>query len=1194
MAVGHDLGSRLVSGGFVEWLAEQPPDGVAVGEHPDHGKRVDTLAEIVSRRLAELFVRGHEVEDVVDDLKGHAVRSPERGEAVDHVVVEIGDEATDPARGGVELRRLAGDRLQVLLFGSGHVVDQLQLADLTLAEASDRRCEQLGDLGAERCCELRGLGQQEVSGQDRLEVAPAVVDGLDTPPGLGVVHHVVVVERPQVDLFDSHACADHLLVLGGLFGAVVSLGESGRDHESGPESLAAGWNEVGRHLGEEVVVGTRRVPEGRLHPLKIVCDVRSALQWTQRRHAATVNDTARPGETAARARHSAIEGLSMTMFRSTELSTALVCSECAGSVPVHSHYTPLRGGRLPLGGPVFERFTDRARRVVVLAQEEARLLNHNYIGTEHILLGLIHEGEGVAAKALESLGISLEAVRNQVEEIIGQGGSSPSGHIPFTPRAKKVLELSLREALQLGHNYIGTEHILLGLIREGEGVAAQVLVKLGADLSRVRQQVIQLLSGYSGPGGSGGSSGSGSGKETAGATSGQSSEQGSQSGSLVLDQFGRNLTQNAREKKLDPVIGRVRETERVMQVLSRRTKNNPVLIGEPGVGKTAIVEGLAQKIVAGEVPETLRDKQLYTLDLGALVAGSRYRGDFEERLKKVLKEIKTRGDIILFIDELHTLVGAGAAEGAIDAASILKPMLARGELQTIGATTLEEYRKYLEKDAALERRFQPIRVEEPTLPHTIEILKGLRDRYEAHHRVTITDQALVAAANLADRYISDRHLPDKAIDLIDEAGSRLRIKRMETPPDYKEIENKIAEVVEKKKQAVEDQDFELAGSLRDEEKELVERRSEMQGQIKAEGVDLFDEVDEEAIAEVLSIWTGIPVYKLTEEETQKLLKMEEELHKRVIGQEDAIKAVSQAIRRTRAGLKDPKRPGGSFIFLGPSGVGKTELAKTLAEFLFGDEQALISLDMSEYMEKHTVSRLVGSPPGYVGYEEGGQLTEAVRRKPFSVVLFDEVEKAHPDVFNTLLQILEEGRLTDAQGRSVDFRNTVLIMTSNLGTADLRKVNVGFTKSDEAVSYERMKEKVNDALKAHFRPEFLNRVDDTIVFHELSMGEVTEIVDLMIARTTEQLRAQGLGLELTDAAKAWLARKGYDPMLGARPLRRAIQRHVEDALSERILYKEFHAGEIVVVDADEENDEIVFRAIEGFDPGPVELEDAAAE
>jgi ATP-dependent Clp protease ATP-binding subunit ClpC len=838
---------------------------------------------------------------------------------------------------------------------------------------------------------------------------------------------------------------------------------------------------------------------------------------------------------------------------------------------------------------VFERFTDRARRVVVLAQEEARLLNHNYIGTEHILLGLIHEGEGVAAKALESLGISLEAVRNQVEEIIGQGGSSPSGHIPFTPRAKKVLELSLREALQLGHNYIGTEHILLGLIREGEGVAAQVLVKLGADLSRVRQQVIQLLSGYSGSGEGSESSG---GKETVGGSSERG--EGPQGGSAVLDQFGINLTQNAREKKLDPVIGRMRETERVMQVLSRRTKNNPVLIGEPGVGKTAIVEGLAQKIVSGEVPETLRDKQLYTLDLGALVAGSRYRGDFEERLKKVLKEIKSRGDIILFIDELHTLVGAGAAEGAIDAASILKPMLARGELQTIGATTIEEYRKYLEKDAALERRFQPIRVEEPTLAHTIEILKGLRERYEAHHRVTITDQALVAAANLADRYIADRQLPDKAIDLIDEAGSRLRIKRMATPPDYKEIENKIAEVVEKKKQSVENQDFELAGSLRDEEKSLLDRRSEVMEQIKEDGIDLFDEVDEEAVAEVLSIWTGIPVYKLTEEETQKLLKMEDELHKRVIGQGDAVRAVSQATRRTRAGLKDPKRPGGSFIFLGPSGVGKTELAKTLSEFLFGDEAALISLDMSEYMEKHTVSRLVGSPPGYVGYEEGGQLTEAVRRKPFSVVLFDEVEKAHPDVFNTLLQILEEGRLTDAQGRSVDFRNTVLIMTSNLGTADLRKANVGFTKNDEAVSYERMKEKVNDALKAHFRPEFLNRIDDTIVFHELSIEEVTVIVDLMIARTAEQLKAQGLGLELTDAAKNWLARKGYDATLGARPLRRAIQRNVEDALSERILYKEFNAGEIIVVDVDTETDDIVFSAIEGFDPGAVELEEAAAD
>ncbi len=831
---------------------------------------------------------------------------------------------------------------------------------------------------------------------------------------------------------------------------------------------------------------------------------------------------------------------------------------------------------------LFERFTDRARRVVVLAQEEARLLSHSYIGTEHILLGLIHEGEGVAAKALESLGISLEAVRAQVEEIIGQGGSSPSGHIPFTPRAKKVLELSLREALQLGHNYIGTEHILLGLIREGEGVAAQVLVKLGADLGRVRQQVIQLLSGYQGP----------AGKAETQPSGGASAEKGEgaseKGGSQILDQFGRNLTQLAREKKLDPVIGRQRELERVMQILSRRTKNNPVLIGEPGVGKTAVVEGLAQRITNNEVPETLTGKQLYTLDLGALVAGSRYRGDFEERLKKVLKEIKTRGDIILFIDEIHTLVGAGAAEGAIDAASILKPMLARGELQTIGATTLDEYRKHLEKDAALERRFQPVKVEEPTVAHTIEILKGVRDKYEAHHRVTITDQAIVAAANLADRYISDRHLPDKAIDLIDEAGSRLRIKRMQTPPDLKELEVKIKDVQEAKKKAVEEQRFEDAGHLRDQEKSLLDERSAKEADIKASGVDLFDEVDEEAIAEVLSIWTGIPVYKLTEEETQKLLNMETELHKRIIGQEDAIHAVSQSIRRTRAGLKDPRRPSGSFIFLGPTGVGKTELAKTLAEFLFGDDDALITLDMSEYMEKHTVSRLVGSPPGYVGYEEGGQLTEAVRRKPFSVVLFDEIEKAHPDVFNTLLQILEEGRLTDSQGRSVDFRNTVLIMTSNLGTSDLRKANVGFSKADEAVSYARMKEKVNDALKQHFRPEFLNRVDETIVFHELSKSEVVQMVDLMIKRLATQLESQGLGIELTQTAKEHLAEKGYDPTLGARPLRRAIQRLVEDVLSEKILYKQFSAGEIIVVDCEDNPEEpgtkhLVFRAVEGFQP-----------
>ena len=838
---------------------------------------------------------------------------------------------------------------------------------------------------------------------------------------------------------------------------------------------------------------------------------------------------------------------------------------------------------------MFERFTDRARRVVVLAQEEARLLNHSYIGTEHILLGLIHEGEGVAAKAMESLGISLEAVRSQVEEIIGQGGSSPSGHIPFTPRAKKVLELSLREALQLGHNYIGTEHILLGLIREGEGVAAQVLVKLGADLSRVRQQVIQLLSGYQGGQGKPGE------PQAAAAAGGAPTEKdtGDKGNSQILDQFGRNLTQLAREKKLDPVIGRTRELERVMQILSRRTKNNPVLIGEPGVGKTAIVEGLAQKIVSGDIPDTLRNKQLYTLDLGALVAGSRYRGDFEERLKKVLKEIKTRGDIVLFIDEIHTLVGAGAAEGAIDAASILKPMLARGELQTIGATTTDEYRKHLEKDAALERRFQPVKVEEPTVAHTIEILKGIRDKYEAHHRVTITDQALVASANLSDRYISDRHLPDKAIDLIDEAGARLRIKRMGTPPDLKEMETRLTEVQEAKKKAVEEQRFEEAGRLRDQEKSLLEEKATKEAEVKASGVDLFDEVDEESVAEVLSIWTGIPVYKLTEEETAKLLDMEAELHKRIIGQEMAIKAVSQSIRRTRAGLKDPRRPSGSFIFLGPTGVGKTELAKTLTEFLFGDDQALISLDMSEYMEKHTVSRLVGAPPGYVGYEEGGQLTEAVRRKPFSVVLFDEIEKAHPDVFNTLLQILEEGRLTDSQGRTVDFRNTVLIMTSNLGTADLRKANVGFTRNDEAVSYERMKDKVMEALKGHFRPEFLNRIDDVVVFHELAQSEVMQMVDLMTKRLTGQLESQGLGIELTQSAKEHLAVKGYDPQLGARPLRRAIQRLVEDPLSEKILYKEFRAGEIIVVDTEPDPDRpgeerITFHAVEALIPPEIEL------
>jgi ATP-dependent Clp protease ATP-binding subunit ClpC len=810
---------------------------------------------------------------------------------------------------------------------------------------------------------------------------------------------------------------------------------------------------------------------------------------------------------------------------------------------------------------MFERFTDRARRVVVLAQEEARMLNHNYIGTEHILLGLIHEGEGVAAKALESLGISLEGVRAQVEEIIGQGQQAPSGHIPFTPRAKKVLELSLREALQLGHNYIGTEHILLGLIREGEGVAAQVLVKLGADLNRVRQQVIQLLSGYQG-------------KETV-AQGGPA--EGTPSTSLILDQFGRNLTAAAREGKLDPVIGRELEIERVMQVLSRRTKNNPVLIGEPGVGKTAVVEGLAQAIAKNDVPETLKDKQLYSLDLGALVAGSRYRGDFEERLKKVLKEIKTRGDIIIFIDEIHTLVGAGAAEGAIDAASILKPMLARGELQTIGATTLDEYRKHIEKDAALERRFQPIQVKEPSVAHTIEILKGLRDRYETHHRVSITDGALSAAANMADRYISDRFLPDKAIDLIDEAGSRLRIKRMTAPAELREFDEKIAEARKAKESAIDGQDFEGAAALRDKEKTLIQEKQEAEKNWKATDLDKVTEVDEELIAQVLSASTGIPVFKLTEEETARLLRMEDELHRRVIGQDQAIKALSQAIRRTRAGLKDPKRPGGSFIFAGPSGVGKTELSRTLASFLFGDETALIQLDMSEYSERHTASRLFGAPPGYVGYDEGGQLTEKVRRRPFSVVLFDEIEKAHPDIFNSLLQVLEDGRLTDSQGRTVDFKNTVIIMTTNLGTRDISKsLGLGFSNADdELTNYDRMKGKVQDELKNHFRPEFLNRIDDVIVFHQLTKDQIIQIVDLMIAGLDERLKAKDMGIELTQAAKDLLAARGYDPLLGARPLRRVIQREIEDSLSERILFNELKAGEIIVVDVEGEGTEAKF-------------------
>ena len=811
---------------------------------------------------------------------------------------------------------------------------------------------------------------------------------------------------------------------------------------------------------------------------------------------------------------------------------------------------------------MFERFTDRARRVVVLAQDEARSLEHNYIGTEHILLGLIREGEGVAAKALEMANISLKGVRDQVIEIIGKGENDSKDHIPFTPRAKKVLELSMREALQLGHNYIGTEHILLGLIREGEGVANQVLTNLGADLGSIRQNVIHLLSGYPGAGQNE------AGGETVGVGTGTQKPQ--KSGSAILDQFGRNLSEAARENKLDPVIGRINEMERVMQILSRRTKNNPVLIGEPGVGKTAVVEGLAQAIVRGDVPETLKDKHIYSLDMGSLIAGSRYRGDFEERLKKVLKEIRTRGDIILFIDEIHTLVGAGAAEGAIDAASILKPMLARGELQTIGATTTEEYRKYIEKDAALERRFQPVQVEQPSVEDTVKILTGLRDRYEAHHRVIITDDAIRAAASLSDRYISDRYLPDKAIDLIDEAGARLRIHRMTAPPEIREMDEKINEARRDKEAAIDAQDFEKAARLRDEEKQLGEKRAQLEADWKSGEGDRIGTVDEDSIAEILAMSTGIPVFKLTEKESAKLLHMEDELHKRVIGQNEAVNALSKSIRRTRAGLKDPNRPGGSFIFAGPTGVGKTELAKALAEFLFGDESALIQLDMSEFGEKHTSSRLFGAPPGYVGYDEGGQLTEKVRRKPFSVVLFDEIEKAHADIFNTLLQVLEDGRLTDSQGRMVDFKNTVIIMTTNLGTREINKgVQTGFqVDNDQVGSYQRMKNRVQEELKQQFRPEFLNRVDEVIVFPQLGMEEIRQIVDLMIAKLQERTQEQDMTLKLTDAAREELATRGFDPVLGARPLRRTIQRDIEDALSEKILFGDIEPGQEILVDVRE--------------------------
>jgi ATP-dependent Clp protease ATP-binding subunit ClpC len=797
---------------------------------------------------------------------------------------------------------------------------------------------------------------------------------------------------------------------------------------------------------------------------------------------------------------------------------------------------------------MFERFTERARQVVVLAQEEARSLKHNYIGTEHLLLGLLREEEGVAARVFDKLEISVEEVRAAVVRIVGSGEEVPQGQIPFTPRAKKVLELALREALSLGHNYIGTEHILLGLIREEEGVATRILLDLDADPEKIRNEVMQLLSGP-----------------------GRRGERGAPEGkkaTKMLDQFGRNLTKLAEDGKLDPCIGRSTEIERVMQILSRRTKNNPVLIGEPGVGKTAVVEGFAQRIANNEVPELLKDKQVFTLDLAALVAGSKYRGEFEERLKKVMKEIKETGDIIIFIDELHNLIGAGAAEGAIDAASILKPALARGELQTIGATTLDEYRKHIERDAALERRFQQIRVNEPTIEETEKILDGLRDRYEAHHRIRITDDALKAAAILADRYIADRFLPDKAIDLIDEAASRMRIRTMTAPPSYRELEDQISAVRKEKEAAIEAQEFEKAANLRDKERKLSHKKIELEEQWKADDEGMKASIGEDEIAEIVSMWTGIPVFKLTEAESKKLLRMEEELHKRLVGQEPAVHAISKAIRRSRAGLKDPRRPTGSFIFLGPSGVGKTELARTLAEFLFGDEDHLVQLDMSEYMEKHSVSRLVGSPPGYVGHEEGGQLTEIVRRKPYCVVLLDEIEKAHPDVFNILLQILEDGRLTDSQGRAVDFRNVILIMTSNIGASTISKnAPLGFAQANEiGMSYDDMKGRITSELKRVFRPEFLNRVDEVIVFHKLDRSEIREIVDLLIARLQKQIVSSGIVLQLTEAGRDLLVDKGFDPGLGARPLRRAIQRYIEDKLADAMLEHQFSQGSVVLVDA----------------------------
>jgi ATP-dependent Clp protease ATP-binding subunit ClpC len=809
---------------------------------------------------------------------------------------------------------------------------------------------------------------------------------------------------------------------------------------------------------------------------------------------------------------------------------------------------------------MFERFTERARKVVVRAQDEARFLKQNYIGTEHLLLGLIGEKEGIAAKVLVSLNISLEDIKNAIRESVTEGTSEAYEHIPFTPRAKKVLELSLREALQMGHNYIGTEHILLGLLREGEGVAARVLSSFGVGLESIKEKIRELLNKYPFyPQ-----------DETANADK-------SQKRSLkTLSQYGRDLTQLARDGKLDPVIGRKKEIERIMQILSRRTKNNPILIGESGVGKTAIVEGLAQAIVSKEIPSNLRNKKIFTLDLGSLVAGSRYRGDFEERLKKVLQEIKEDGEIMIFIDEVHTLVGAGAAEGAIDAASILKPMLARGEIQTIGATTANEFRKYIEKDKALERRFQSVYVDEPSEYETIEILRGLKDRYEQFHNLIITEEAIKSAVKLAHRYISDRFLPDKAIDLIDEAASRVRLRNLTNPPDLKELEKEIEHSISQKEEAIKAQDFEKAAEFRDKEKQLIREKIGLEENWGRANKDEKEKVSENEIAIVLSNWTGIPVFKLTETESAKLLKMEDELHKRVIGQDEAIKTVSKAIRRSRSGLKDPKRPIGSFIFLGPSGVGKTELAKTIAVFMFGKEDALIQIDMSEYMEKHSVSKLVGSPPGYVGYDEGGQLTEKIKRKPYSVILLDEIEKAHPDVFNILLQIFEDGHLTDSQGRRVDFKNTVIIMTSNLGAREINKNNpLGFKKiEDEDVSYDEIKNKVMSELKKAFRPEFLNRLDEVIVFHKLTRHEIYQIIDLMVSRIADQLDIQGIAMELKESAKELLLKKGYDAAMGARPMRRTIQSLIEDNISEKLISAEIKAGELIEISA--ENDQIQFE------------------